>query len=115
MVDDPNDDAREKAAALLVRIADDAEVRKQCDALGLAGVARDRVRVIAQEVGAGSRTKEEAQEAMGVLVGLLLKVEPKTNWADMWAKMKRVIIANWLCIYVFIYLQMIKLNELQHY
>lgn len=77
MVDDPNDDGREKAVALLTRLVEDAAVRTQCDALGLAGVARDRVRVIAQEVGSGSRSKEEAQEAMGVLMGLLKKVETK--------------------------------------
>lgn len=79
MVDDPNDDAREKAVTLLAHLAEDAGVRAQCDALGVAGVARDRVRTIALEVGAGKRTKEEAQEAMGVLMWLLKKVETKKS------------------------------------
>lgn len=77
MVDDPNDDAREKAVALLIRLTDNEKVRAQAETLGLAAVARDRVRAIATDVGAGKRTKEEAQDAMAVLMGLLTKIEPR--------------------------------------
>ena len=78
MADDPNDDAREKAAQALDVVVGDAGLRAQCAEMGLVIVLRDRVRAIAQEVSAGKRTQAESQEAIGVLMQLLKRMETKT-------------------------------------
>jgi HEAT repeat protein len=77
MADDPNDDAREKAAQALEIVVGDAQLREQCAGMGLASVVRDRVRAIAQEVSAGKRVQAESQDAIAVLMQLLKKLEGK--------------------------------------
>lgn len=77
MTDDPNDDAREKAAHALEIAAGDAQLREQLSTMGLVGIARDRVRAIAQEVSQGKRTQAESQDAIRVLMQLLKKMEAK--------------------------------------
>jgi hypothetical protein len=71
MADDPNDDAREKAVALLSRVTQDETVRTRCAELGLAGVLRERAKKCEEEEKEGKRSREEASEAIAVLKGLL--------------------------------------------